>query len=346
MSTPYSPDTCDSLVEAVERGEVNLVAHARKQYPGPYRLSGNELPGLQTIGYWDARGPQNWGLPMHRNEGIEICYLLSGEMTLRTDQNTWELMPGSITVTRPWQRHALGNPHIKSGCLFWLILDVENKPNGTQWEFPSWVAPDAETRLELLRIFRKNQLCHFHDEHRSMMGYLTEACRQMNGEGGLMTAHLAAVVNHVLITVARQLSADVKDERIDPHGFNQTIYQFFHELELSVDAAAEHWTVKSIAHSCRVGVTYLTRTCREMFNTTPMEQVMRIRLAHAMQLLRGAPDRTVTEIAMATGFSSSQNFATRFKKQYQRTPQQARRAPSYPLIKNPNLSPDRGDKSC
>ncbi len=324
MSTKYKPDTCDSLVEAVDRGEVKIVAHARKQYPGEYRLSAEELPGLQTIGFWDARGPQTWGLPMQRNEGIEICYLLNGEMTFRTDQSVWDLKPGSITVTRPWQRHALGNPHIRSGCLFWLILDVENKKNGKQWQFPSWVAPDPESRMELLRIFRKNQHCHFYDKNRGMMDYLAQACQQLEGGGKLMTAHLAALVNYVLVTVGRQLSTDLTEERQDPHGFNQTIYQFYHDLELSTEAAAEHWTVKNIAHSCRVGVTYLTQACREMFNTTPMEQVMRIRLAHAMHLLKEKPDQSITEIAMVTGFSSSQNFATRFKKNYQRSPQQAR----------------------
>lgn len=324
MGIEYKPDACDSLVEAVDRGEVKILAHARNQYPGPYRLKENELPGLQTIGFWDARGPQNWGLTMHRNEGIEICYLLSGEMTFRTDEKSWNLKPGSITVTRPWQRHALGDPHIKSGCLFWMILDVDSGQKGKQWQLPSWVAPDPETRQELLRIFRKNQLCHFHDENRSMMNYLSQACQQLDGEGKLKTAQLAALVNHVLITVGRQLSSDVTDVDSDPHGFNQTIYQFYHDLEFSVEAAAEHWTVKTIAHSCRVGVTYLTGACREMFNTTPMEQVQRIRLSHAMHLLKEKPEQTVTDIALSTGFSSSQNFATRFKKHYQRSPQQVR----------------------
>ena len=159
-----------------------------------------------------------------------------------------------------------------------------------------------------------------------MMDYLSQACQRLDSEENLMSAHLAAIVNHVLVNVARQLSADVKEEPQDPHGFNQTIYQFYQALEFSVEAAAEHWTVKSIAHSCRVGVTYLTRTCREMFNTTPIEQVIRIRLAHAMRLLKAEPQRTVTDIALSTGFSSSQNFATRFKKHYQRSPQQARQA--------------------
>ena len=76
-------DSCEPLADAVRRGEVSLIARARGQYPGT-RIPEARLPGLRSIGCWDAVGPQNWGLPMHRNEGIEICFLMGTIKTYNT----------------------------------------------------------------------------------------------------------------------------------------------------------------------------------------------------------------------------------------------------------------------
>lgn len=320
MGQAFEPDNCQPLEEAVKRGEVSLTARARGQYPG-MRLREGQLPGLRSVGYWDAVGPQTWGLPMHRNEGIEICYLLSGETAFATDREQWMLRPGDITITRPWQRHRLGDPNIRACRLFWTILDVESGSGRSGWEFPSWIGPDSDSRRELLRMFRKNQRCHVFDEGHPLKEFLLHACERLPEKSPLLTADLADLINHLLLRVARILSQEMPDPHGDPHGYNATIHQFFQGLESSLETAAEPWTVAEIARSCRVGVTYLTAACKEMFNTTPSEQLNRIRLAHAAEQLRRHPKRSVTDIAFATGFNSSQYFATRFRKQYGKTPQ-------------------------
>lgn len=314
-------DGCAPLREAVARGEVRMEARVRGQYPGT-PLPGNRLPGLRTIGYWDAQGPQTWGLPMHRNEGIEICYLLSGELVFATDHESVVLRPGDITITRPWQRHRLGDPRIRPCRLFWVILDVESgsdTPN-EDWQFPGWIGPDAESRHELLRVFRMNQRCHVADEEQSLKRFLTDACRRLGDSGALGTAQLSDTVNHLLLAVARILSGGTATHPGDPHGFDRTVHGFFRGLEASVDTAAEPWTVAGIARACRVGVTYLTASCKEIFNSTPSNQLCRIRLAHAARLLHDQPQLPITEVAFMVGFNSSQYFATRFRRQFGTTP--------------------------
>ena len=60
----YRADTCLPLVNAVEAGQVMLKALARRGYPGnPLKI--RELPGISTIGSWNAVGKQNWGLDYH-----------------------------------------------------------------------------------------------------------------------------------------------------------------------------------------------------------------------------------------------------------------------------------------
>lgn len=315
----HHADDCQPLRQAVARKSVHMAARVRGQYPGT-PLAKDQLPNLRTVGYWDAVGPQSWGLPMHRNEGIEICYLLNGETAFATDDEEVILRPGDITITRPWQSHRLGNPHIGACRLFWVILDVETVRGRNPWQFPDWIGPDLQSRRELLRIIRTNPRCHLHDEGHLLKEHLQSTCQLLDGNNPLEAAHLAGTINHLLLTVAHILSSGVGPSSHDPHGYDRTVKGFFSGLEANRDVAAEEWTVSKMAHACRVGITYLNAACRELFNTTPSNHLCRIRLSHAAAMLEHQPESPVTEIAFATGFSSSQHFATRFRKQYGMTP--------------------------
>ncbi|TSA35292.1 MAG: AraC family transcriptional regulator [Verrucomicrobiaceae bacterium] len=318
-SSRRKPDDCLPLISAIKRGRVVMRARARGTYPGDPLPSGC-LPGLQTIGYWDAVGPQDWGLPMHRNEGIEICCLLAGQTAFATDSEHVMLRPGDVTITRPWQRHRLGDPNVRAGRLFWVILDVAGHRGDRAWEFPEWLGSDGDSRREMLRVFRANQCCHIPARDFALRDYLQSAIARMDDTGPLGSSRLAGIVNHVVLEIVTMLSKGIGRPTVDPHGFNQTIRSFFDGLERSPDTAAEPWTVTAIAQSCRVGVTYLTRITKELYNTTPSELVCRIRLEHAARLLTSCPERAITDIAFTTGFHSSQYFATLFRKEFGRTP--------------------------
>jgi AraC family L-rhamnose operon regulatory protein RhaS len=119
----YEADTCEPLVEAVDQGTVRLEALVRGHYPGR-PLPPGALRGVQTIGFWDSNQQQEWGLPPHRNEGIELTFLERGNLAFGVREQSFDLQPGSLTITRPWQEHQVGNPYIASGRLHWVIIDV------------------------------------------------------------------------------------------------------------------------------------------------------------------------------------------------------------------------------
>ena len=107
----HEADSCRPLCDAVERGEARFHAMARGQYPGRV-LGGGELDGVSSIGHWDLEEAQRWGLPWHRNEGLEITLLETGRHAFQTEGAAVQLKPGDLTITRPWQPHRLGDPHL------------------------------------------------------------------------------------------------------------------------------------------------------------------------------------------------------------------------------------------
>ena len=96
--------------QAMTAGKIRLWALTHGHYPG--HLLPPVLPGLSTVGYLDARGEQDWGVEPHCNEGIEISLLETGHMGFTVDGRQYCLAGGDVTITRPWQWHCLGNPHL------------------------------------------------------------------------------------------------------------------------------------------------------------------------------------------------------------------------------------------
>ncbi|HZI31275.1 MAG TPA: helix-turn-helix transcriptional regulator, partial [Candidatus Binatia bacterium] len=84
----------------------------------------------------------------------------------------------------------------------------------------------------------------------------------------------------------------------------------------------EEWTLERMAAHCNMGLTAFSKYCRELVNIGPMEYLNQCRLEQAAQQLRTRPDLSVTEIAFANGFNSSQYFATRFRRHFKVAPRQ------------------------
>jgi hypothetical protein len=140
----------------IEAGEVAMAALARGAYPGR-RLPRQMLPAVSTVGYWDATHDQKWGLGEHRNEGVEITYLANGHLDFRVDGRKHALVPGNLTITRPWQPHSVGNPTVGSSRLYWLILDVGIRQPHQMWRWPSWLVLSKADLRELTALMRENE---------------------------------------------------------------------------------------------------------------------------------------------------------------------------------------------
>jgi AraC-like DNA-binding protein len=67
-------------------------------------------------------------------------------------------------------------------------------------------------------------------------------------------------------------------------------------------------------------VTQFTTQVRRLTGLTPERFLIECRLQHAAALLRHRPDLSILEVALACGFSSSQHFATLFRRRFRSTP--------------------------
>jgi AraC family L-rhamnose operon regulatory protein RhaS len=315
----YAIDTCRPQIEAARQGKISLHALSKGHYPGT-PMKPLVLPGLNSIGFWDGAGPQDWGLEAHRNEGIEVCFLETGAMAFTVDQRRFDLHAGSLTITRPWQLHKLGAPNIGPGRLHWLILDVGVRRPNQQWRWPPWVMLQAGDLAELTRKLRHNENPVWPATHRVAGVFRDLAQLVLNWAQPHCASRMAIEINQLLVELLGFLSCQEIKEQPELTSRQRTVELFLNDLAKNPISRHGPWTLDEMAAHCGKGVTAITKYCHELVNSGPVEFMNKCRLDHAARQLVENPARTVTEIAFEHGFSSSQYFATAFRRQFHVAP--------------------------
>lgn len=305
----YHADRCEPVVQAARRGDLRMEALAQHGYPGR-RMPERLLPEVSTVGFWDAPRAQSWGLDWHRNEGIEITYLSRGRTDFLVEDKPFLLTGGCLTVTRPWQRHRLGNPNIGPSRLHWIILDVGVRRPNQAWNWPAWMvlSPTDLTRLTTLLSHNEQPVWPGTPEIETVFERLAELVQARSPLAVQSRLHLC--INELFLAVLDLLRARNLD--LDPRlvTTRRTVELFLNSLPAHV----EHpWTLDEMAGRCGLGRSRFSDYCRQILNIPPADYLARCRVDAAARLLRAEPDRSITDIALACGFQSSQYFATVFR---------------------------------
>jgi len=82
-------------------------------------------------------------------------------------------------------------------------------------------------------------------------------------------------------------------------------------------------TVEKMAAQAGMSPSHFARTFKKEVGVPPMVYLLRLRLRRAKKLL-AAGDQSITEIALACGFSSGSHFSSCFRRQYKMSPAQFR----------------------
>jgi len=309
----YKSDTCEPLSRAWKMNKLYLRSLVRFDYPGK-PMPSNMLKGVNSIGFWDIKIPQNWGLDWHRNEGIEITYLETGSVSLSTEKNhDVQLMDNHLTIMRPWQLHKLGNPNIGVGRLYWVIIDVEIRNPHQSWKWPDWIILSDKDLEELTSILRQNEkvIWRSHPKISSCFQQLGKAV--MSDDPCDVESELTILINRLLLNILYMFrEGDIALDR-NLIQRKRTVELFLAELPEHIDKA---WTLESMAEYCNLGATRFVHFCKHITNKTPMRFLNHLRLSEAAKILENNSETSIKDVAYDCGYTSSQYFATQFKKRY------------------------------
>ncbi|UXI03581.1 helix-turn-helix transcriptional regulator [Photobacterium sp. TY1-4] len=91
--------------------------------------------------------------------------------------------------------------------------------------------------------------------------------------------------------------------------------RFARALEIMHHDYSEGLTWEAVAEQSAISPFHFHRQFSQLFHETPGQYLSRIRLQVAVSLLLDAPSKTITEIALEAGFSSSQALAKALRRQ-------------------------------
>ena len=226
-----------------------------------------------------------------------------------------------LTITRPWQAHRVGNPIVGACRLHWLILDLGVRRPDQAWQWPAWLilSPTDLRRLTTLLSHNEQPVWRANDEIGACFERIAELVQAR--EPARVQTRLQLCINELFLTLLELLQN--KNVVLDAHLAStlRSVEMFLAALPAHLD---HQWTLSEMAEQCGLGRSRFAHYCRRVTNLPPADYLTNCRVEAARQLLRTQPGLSITEVALACGFQSSQYFATVFGKSTGQTPREFR----------------------
>jgi len=258
-----------------------------------------EVPMLGRYNY--IRAEQ--ALPEHAHGDIlEICFLVKGRQTYRVGGRDYHLRGGDLFVAFPQERHSsAGNPQEK-GILYWMMLRKAGRV---------FLGLPPKEAAGFWKALCNLSLRHFRGswEIKRQLDSLTVL---FNGADSALrsTAMISGTLSFLLEVLKCAKSGRGEREtsrRLDP---------VYRHIQQHLD---EPLSVPHMAEKAGLSVARFKARFKEETGLPPGEFVLRARIDEAKErLVKGGV--SVTDIAYGLGFSSSQYFATVFKRFSGETP--------------------------
>ena len=240
---------------------------------------------------------------------IRLYYVLDGKFEWFIQQEHYILYPDDLAIILPGQTFGSEKGYLDIGTLCWLHLEPELKPG--KWSGIS--AGEINTIRKILSLNTMPVISKFREAGIVFQNIKNEIFNQQLG----YITRVNQLIDELLIMIARLLTRQNNSQRDFP--------QTFLKLENTLRQNLSHqWTVEEMAALVGLGSTAFTEKVKSFTGFSPLNYLINIRISEAIKLLKRR-DVNVTNIALETGFYSSQHFSTTFKKLTGYTPSQFRK---------------------
>jgi AraC-like DNA-binding protein len=258
------------------------------------------LPGVVMFGRYQHASAVS-AIPPHVHPGeIEICFLERGEQTFRVKGLLHRMRGNDQFFTLPDEVHDTANLPEERGILYWLILKVEP----TRKFLGLAEAQASEIKRELHRMPTR----HFrgHADSARILGEINDLLVEGRDQKKRSSSYRQLRLQALLL---QYLTLTMKASHQGVHGsaspLMQRVLQYIDTHLNDPVSVPELVKVAGLSESrCK------SRFKREI-GVPPAEFWLRKKIERAIVLLKNRP---VTEVAYELGFSSSQYFATVFKR--------------------------------
>ena len=250
------------------------------------------------------------------SNSIRIYYVLEGKFEWVINDHHHILYPGDLVLIQPGHKFGGQKGVLDIGKLCWIYIEVNKYEPDERIMFGRW---SSLPKNEILAIGKILRLCNTPvlSRVKEAGNILNEIQHELlNQQIGYFT-RTNQLIDELFILIARKLTLQNNTHRDFP--------QSFMHLENALRQNLSHnWTVEEMAAMVGLGTTTFTEKVKSYSGFSPLNYLITIRISEAIKLLK-QNNLSITDIALDTGFYSSQHFSTTFKKLTGYTPSEFRK---------------------
>ena len=270
---------------------------------------------IKELGAKKNTSIQLHSLPESVTDNLRIYYVIDGKFEWHIHEQPYMLYPGDVALILPRQKFGAGKGFLEIGSLSWIHINIEKLESGEmvpgKWSGLS--ESESLTMGKILLLNHSHVLSKLHEAGRIFQYIQSELFNQQIG----YYTRVNQLIDELFITITRQLTQQSNPARDFPKTFMQ--------LEQTLRQNLSHqWTVEEMAAVVGMGNTLFNEKVKNYSGFSPINYLINIRISEAIKLLK-KKDISLTDIALDTGFYSSQHFSTTFKKLTGYTPSEFRK---------------------
>jgi AraC-like DNA-binding protein len=248
--------------------------------------------------------------------GLQVVCVVEGKFDWLIDGQRYLLYPGDVALVNPWQSFGSPTDTLEIGALSYVTLQPLQFDHTRELRLGNW-SGIAENEQRLMGKLLAANTQPVLNDLKIINDYIQKIENELEQVEFAYQTRINQLCDELLITIVRQLSRQQNQRRDFP--------QVFQNLEQMLRNNLDHpWTVEEMAAVVGLGSTAFTEKVKGFSGFSPLNYLINIRISEAMKQLKRS-DKSLTDIALDTGFYSSQHFSTTFKKLTGYTPGQFRK---------------------
>lgn len=262
------------------------------------------VTGVLHAGWTRQRSAADRGLGPHdHGAAYEMCLILDGAVDWWVGDEVYELLPGDVFITRPHERHGGVDAMLQPSELYWVGFTLTDDPPTAD------LLPVEAHRFK--RAFGGIRDRRFSSDAAMTDSFarLIEAMRQRVGFAPI--AARAAFVQLLLDTLCCHETARLHRREVST--------EMRQAMAWMLERLGDNFAMEEAARAVGLAISRFHERFAAEVGLSPGDWRTRQRMTQAKHLLRN-PRYTITDTAMRCGFSTSQYFATTFKRLVGKTP--------------------------
>jgi AraC-like DNA-binding protein len=256
-------------------------------------------------------------LPAHRHPTLELCYIESGMAQWWVERERVNVRGGQVIVIRPHERHG-GIGAVHQPCRYFFIgLHINLRVTRKFLGLPNGEGRALAARLGALRTRSFAGPPELVRHWQSLLGVTALAGQPgarpadavsmgtpVERRSALDVLRARAALLEILLAVVRAEGQGAAPER------SVIVQEALKLMEAHLEAPL---SLGEFSHRLGWSISHFKARFRKEMGVAPADYYLRRRIEKACEAI-AASERTLTDIGIGLGFSSSQYFATAFKR--------------------------------